>query len=117
MLKDGSRREVKRPKAERMTAYAGLACGLAFLVARVAFEAAPTLRTVTIAAYTQRRQRRSGEIGDDFVYEVTIGREHCAELNLQDLDPVAEIKRLPSRVKQTTTGQLSKISAPEWAQT
>lgn len=115
VLKSGEKREVKRPKIDRMTAYAELACGLAFLVARVALEAGPTLRTVTVAGYTQRQQKKSASIGDDFAYEVAITRDVSARLEHDDIDPVAECERLDARLKQTATGEFAKIPAPKWA--
>lgn len=114
VLRSGATKEVKRTKAERMEAYAGLACGLAFLMARVAFVAGPTLKTVTIAAYTQRRQRRSGALEDDFVYEVTLSRAVSAVLDPTVIDPVQELERLPSRIRRTATGEMAKIPAPAW---
>lgn len=115
VLKDGTKKEVKRAKGDRMTAYARLACGLAFLVSRVAFEAGPTIQNVMIGAYTQRRQKRSGEVDDDFVYEVTVSRDRSVALDHEEMDPVAELQRLPSRIKQNASGDFAKVPAPTWA--
>ena len=112
VLKDGTKREIKRPKGERVAAYGGLACGLAFLTSRVAFEAGPTLRTVTVAGYTQRRQRKTGQVDDDFVYEVAIHRDASAAVDHEEIDPAAQLEVMGARIKRAASGELGKIAAP-----
>jgi hypothetical protein len=114
VLKDGTTRDVKRPQAERLKSYANLVCGLAFLIARTAFCTGPTLNDVHIAAYTQRRQKRTGEVQDDFVYEVAISRGVSAALEHAKVDPVTEMLALKSRMKQSASGDLTKIAPPTW---
>lgn len=114
VLKDGTKKEVKRPKGERLAPYANLVCGLGLVVARSAFIAGPTLRTIHVAAYTQRKQKRKDEIADDYVYEVAVAREADAAIDHADVDPVAEIERLGARMKRAASGELAKIAAPTW---
>lgn len=114
VLKDGSSKEVKRPKAERLAGYARLVCGLAFQVARTVFAVAPKVQQVQIAAYTQRRQKRTGAIGDDFVYDVEIARYLSGTLDHAVMDPVSELERLPGRVKRSASGELGRIPPPDW---
>jgi hypothetical protein len=113
-LKDGRVKEVKRSKAERFADYARLAAGLALLLARTAFSAGPTLQTVHLAAYTQRRQRSSAALRDDFVYEVQFSRQHIASLVSKEIDPLAVVVGASSRIDVGANGQLKKISAPTW---
>jgi hypothetical protein len=113
-LKDGRVKQVKRTKAERFADYAQLAAGLAVLLARTAFSAGPTLQTVHVAAYTQRRHRSSGTLRDDFVYEVRFSRQEVAAVDQDDVDPLELISRAQSRISVASSGELKKIAAPEW---
>lgn len=115
VLKDGTVKEIKRPKGERLAGYSRLVCGLAFLLGRTCFAACPTADLVHIAAYTQRRQRKTGEIDDDYVYDVALPRAVSASLDHGAMDPVAELQRLEGRIKRTSSGDLGKITPPPWA--
>jgi len=53
-LKNGGLKQAKRTKTERNRDYAYLVAGLAVMMARAAFGAAPTLTEVTVSGYTQR---------------------------------------------------------------
>ena len=80
----------------------------------LAFEAGPTLRTVTVAGYTQRRQRKGGEVGDDVGYEVAIGRDASAAVDHEEFDPAAQLEAMGARIKRAASGEMGKIAAPRW---
>lgn len=113
VLKDGRIKEVKRTKGERFADYARLTAGLALLLARTAFCAGPTLQTVHVAAYTQRRQRSSGVLRDEFVYEVRFGRDEAAAVDPAEA-PIAWLSRADSRMSTGPNGELKKITPPSW---
>lgn len=114
VLRNGEIRKKKRPARDRQQLYAQLVCGLAYQVARIAFEAAPTLELLRIAAYTQRRDRH-GELQDEFVFEFEQSRSANALFDYRSEDPVEALSRDPGgRIKLTSTHKLSRISAPRW---
>jgi hypothetical protein len=115
VLKDGRVKEVARKKAEQHEPYAGLVTGLALMVASASFAAAPTMAIVHVAAYTQRKQRGSQAIDDDYVYFVAIPREEIEQLVPQTVDPVAMLSRLQGRLEQTSSFELKKLKPPPWA--
>jgi hypothetical protein len=116
VLRDGRVKETKRTKTERATDYATLASGLGLWVARACFAAAPTLATVTVAAYTQRRQSGSGERRDEFVYEFGIERAAATAIDGSNVEPTKFLTRLGGRIDLRASGELERIEPPVWQQ-
>jgi hypothetical protein len=114
VLKDGRVREVRRSKQERQHDYAHLVAGLALMLARAGFSAGPTLASIHIAAYTQRRQPRTGVVRDDFVYEVRIDRDMAGQIDPADVDALALLTDLPGRIDLGSGSQLKTVERPEW---
>jgi len=114
VLKDGRIKEVKRKKAERCSDYANLVTGLALMISSAVFATAPTLESVAIAAYTQRKQRRSAEIGDDYIFNVKLLRSTLIALNPMELDPVGTLRSLNARMKQKSNYEFEKLKPPNW---
>jgi len=100
---------------ERNAAYAELVCGLTMTIGAAALSAAPTLAAVSIAACTQRQKRASVELEDAYVIEVKLTRSSLQGVQGATVDPVAFIRRVPSRLVQMANGSLKKIPAPAWA--
>jgi hypothetical protein len=115
VLKDGRVRDLRRNKQERQLDYAHLVAGLALMLARSGFFAGPTVATVYIAAYTRRRQSRTGVLRDDFVYDVKIDRPMAAEWDLARVDALAVLKGLPGRLDFRTGKDFKAIDPPTWA--
>ena len=113
--KDGTLKEVKRKAADRNQTYATLVAGIAFAVAATAFAAAPSLRAVTVAGHTQRKNRNSLDAVDTYVYEVRFPRDAFVKLAPSSLEPVEAMLRLPSRIEMSATGVLKKLAEPKWA--
>ena len=115
VLKDGTIKEVKRTRADRNGAYAQLACGLALQLACCALAAAPTLQQVHVAAYTQRRQRGSGVLADEWVYELEIDRALIQRIDPATADPIEIARSVPGRIDLRSTMELARIAPPAWA--
>jgi hypothetical protein len=114
VLKNGSLREVKRKAEERNGAYAGLVTGLVLSVAATVFSAAPTVRAVTIAAFTQRKRRGATTIEDAFVIETRIEREGFEALNVKASEPADTLGRFQTRWEWGASLALKKIPPPPW---
>ncbi len=115
VLKSGEIRDTKRKADERNSDYARLVCGLALAVAATAFAAAPTIQTVTVAAFTQRKRRGSNDAEDAYVYETRITRDTLMSLNTATIDSIAALSQCQTRLEWGTAFALKKIAAPSWA--
>ena len=115
VLKSGQLKPVKREQAERNRLYAQLTCGLALMMAATAFAAAPTLQRVTVAGYTQRKQRGAAAVEDQFVIETRISRDAVCKLQPSDADPIAFVGSQQTRLDWGSSFLLKKIQPPPWA--
>lgn len=116
LLANGTVKETKRTRADRFGDYAQLVCGLALQLARAAFAAAPTLECVVVGGYTQRRQRGTGAIADEWVFDLQLERSIIERLDPASVDPVALVGRVPGRIDLRPTMELKRIDAPCWAE-
>lgn len=114
VLKDGRIKQVKRSATERYSEYSTLVFGLAILLACAAFSAGPTLKTTSIAAYTQRKKRGTDAIIDNYVYEVSFDRTQVETLALSELDPVSFFSTIGAKFEQKNTLELKTLPAPSW---
>ncbi len=114
VLKDGRVRSLKRKATERNGDYAVLVGGLVLWMARWCFVASPTLQNVTVAAYTQRKKRRSSDVGDEYVIIAPLERERLAPLDPAAVDPIPWLINAGSDLEQTSTLRLKKMKPPVW---
>ncbi len=114
VLKDGRVKKVRRNKKERANDYSMLVAGLGLLLSRTAFSAAPTLESVRIAAYTQRKKRGADQVVDDYVYDVEITRNTSSVLSLQGINPIKYLVTINGRIDQKATMELKSLKPPKW---
>lgn len=112
-LKNGTVKEVRRSKAERLQGWRHLVLGIAFQIGRTICAIAPSIQSVTVAGYTQRRQR-SRALADDWVFELCLARSLLANLDPTQIDPMSAADLPNSRVILMADGNLKKIPPPEW---
>ena len=114
-LANGTLKEVRRTRQERNADYLTLVSGLALQLGRSALCAGPTLQTIHIAAYTQRRQRGTGELRDEYVYEVALERKESARWTAATVDPLEVFKVAKGRYDLRDNQELKAIRPPDWA--
>lgn len=114
-LKNGTVKQVRRSRRDRNDAWRHLVLGIALQIGRTVCAAAPSIQHVKVAGYTQRRQR-SGDVADEWVYELAVDRHFLAGLRPETVDP-SSILRLPNvRVMPGADGDLKKIPPPAWVE-
>ncbi|RME56628.1 DUF4236 domain-containing protein [Candidatus Parcubacteria bacterium] len=72
----------------------------------------PSVEMVVLSAYSQRVDKRTGTVKDDYLYSVRVLRDEWREINfsnLKALDVVASFDRFEVRRKITKTGVISAI--------
>lgn len=111
----GELKSKRRSAAERAADYAELVLGLAYAMGAAVLSASPATERVAIAAYTQRRKRGTGEVQDEFVYDVTFDRPGLSAVRFETVNPVADALRFPSRIDVAANGTLRRIDPPGWA--
>lgn len=113
-LKSGEIREVKRKVTDRRELYARAVTGCVLMVAAAVLTSAPTLERVRIAGYTQRKLRRSAEVGDDFILVKTFERGELANLDFDQADPIQTCIRAPGEMELSHTYRFTSLGPPSW---
>ena len=104
---------VAKGEAEVRREYASHIHSIAFRVAGEAFAAMPALRSVVVSGYSQRQSRSTGNVEDEYLYSVRIGRGQWQSINFSDLasiDPVQALERFDLRRDMTKTGIFKPIT-------
>lgn len=86
---------------------------LGFRMIGEAFAALPTVRTVVLSAYSQRTDRGTGRVNDDYLYSVRVRREHWSTLRFDALDQIdacEALERFELCRDMTTTGIFKPIA-------
>jgi hypothetical protein len=102
--------EVAVPDAEREEAYTELAAGVALLLGRTAFAAAPALRRALVAAW--RPSAAAGRA--EYVLDVEADRAAVQAFDPATVDPDAYLAILPGRFLQREDHRLSALTPPAW---
>jgi hypothetical protein len=101
--------EVPVSPAERDEAYTELVAGVALLLGRTAFAAAPALRRALVAAW-----RPSGSGGAEYLLDVEVDRVGAASFDPATVDPDAYLAILPGRFQQREDHRLLALTPPAW---
>jgi len=102
--------EVPVSPEEREEAYTELVAGVALLLGRTAFAAAPALRRALIAAW--RPSAATG--GAEYLLDVEVDRAAVASFDPVTVDPDAYLAILPGRFHQREDHRLSALTPPAW---
>jgi hypothetical protein len=83
-----------------------------FRIAGEAFAVSPAVETVVLSAYSQRPDKATGKVGDEYLYTVRIPRDKWRSIdfgNLANLDPVEALSRFDLRREMSKTGVFKPI--------
>lgn len=83
-----------------------------FRIAGEAFAVSPVVETVVLSAYSQRPDKATGKIRDEYLYSVRIPRDKWLAIdfdNLANLDPVEAFSKFDLRREMSKTGVFKPI--------
>lgn len=83
-----------------------------FRIAGEAFAVSPAVETVVLSAYSQRADKATGKVGDEYLYSAKISRDKWRAIdfgNLANLDPVEAFSRFELRREMSKTGVFKPI--------
>lgn len=100
-------------KKQLQLEYAKHIHGIALRLAGYALATLPSAGKVVVSGYSQRLNRQTGHIVDDYLYSIKFTRSGIEQLNFDDLesvDPAAAIELFEHRRNMTVTGILKAIA-------
>ena len=113
-LADGTVKIKKKTKKQQYADYRTCVFGLGEYVASHAFNVVPQAKKIVVSAYTQRRDEKTGDLLDVFIYSVVFEREAFTE-GYQEQDPYEFCGGLKSRFYVLASGVMKEIAPFEAA--
>ena len=104
-------KELSQTKIQKL--YAEHIHGVVFRLVGEAFAALPTVTTVTVAGYSQRRDPATAQLRDDYLVSVRVGRVDWTRLDfahLASIDAIIALQEFDLRREMSKTGLLKPIS-------
>lgn len=83
-----------------------------FRIVGEAFATSPTIEQVVLSAYSQRPNKATGQVGDEYLYSVQVSRDAWVSINfdnLAQLDVVEALSRFELRREMSKTGVFKPI--------
>ncbi|WP_320127767.1 DUF4236 domain-containing protein [uncultured Sphaerochaeta sp.] len=100
----------EKSEKERNQDYLQSVTGLSFFFSSVVFSASPKIEKVIISGFTQRINKATGNIEDDYIYSVDFPIAEFRELNLANIDPSVAIQQFDHRIDILKDFKLRTIS-------
>ena len=89
--------------------YARCVFGLGMFCASHFFAVTPYMQRVVLSAYTQRRDAKTGDLRDEYIYSVVFERDGFERKGYQSEAPEAFLLRFKNRVNKTASGDLKPV--------
>ncbi|MGH4036573.1 MAG: DUF4236 domain-containing protein [Sphaerochaeta sp.] len=83
--------------------------GMSIYFASVVFSISPVIDEVVVSGFTQRVNKASGNIEDEYVYSVRYEKEKFYRLNVDNIEPELTLKSFSHRMKTTAQNDLRVI--------
>ena len=101
----------KISEKQRREDYARHVHGILLRLLGIAFMTLPSLNSVIISGYSQRKQKKTGEVGDEYLLSLSVTREAYGKVPpvSASTDPIAIIDSLPNIKKMNASFQFTAI--------
>jgi hypothetical protein len=86
--------------------------GIAFRILGETFAALPTVQEVVLSAYSQRPNKLTGKIADEYLYSVSVSREAWSNLHFENLlaiDVTESLNQFELRREMSKSGRFNAI--------
>ena len=108
-LASGAVRIKPKTIAEKREMYSKCVLGLAVLFADGAFLASAGVRRALVSGYTQRRNARTGELEDQYVFSIAFARVEFANARFDRVEPETFVEAFRNRMNPSGAGELKTI--------
>lgn len=108
-LASGAIRAKDKTQKELKEEYQTCVLGLAVYFASHVFDASSGIGSVLVSGYTQRRDKKSGELEDCYIYSIAFERKAFESKKCSTEKPVDFCNRFRSRINVLASGEMKKI--------
>ena len=108
-MASGKLKTKEKTQKELRQEYARCVFGLGMFCAANFFNCAPAMQKILLSGYTQRRDAKSGDVKDTYIFSVIFDRGAFERPGYQKKEPEDFVNKFKSRLNMNTTGELKEI--------
>ncbi len=108
-MSSGKLRTKEKTQKELRQEYTRCVFGLGVFCAANFFNCAPAMQRILLSGYTQRRDGKTGERKDTYIYSVIFDRAAFERAGFQKKEPEDFVNKFKSRVNMNASGELKEI--------
>jgi hypothetical protein len=101
-IKEKTQKEIKQE-------YCLCVCGIAFYFSGLLFNISSKINIIQISGYTQRVNKKTGNIEDEYVYSIKFSRLLFEKINIEKIDPIEALSNFENRINMTSTFDLKTV--------
>lgn len=108
-MASGKLKTKEKTQKELKQEYARCVFGLGMFCAGNFFNCAPGMQRILLSAYTQRRDAKTGDVKDTYIYTVVFDRAAFERSGYQRKEPEDFLNKFKSRINMNGLGELKEI--------
>lgn len=108
-LASGQVKRKAKTQKERKLDYMHCVFGIAVFFASHLFNISPVIREIVVSGYTQRRDKKTGDMADDYIYSIRFLRSGFERINFESIDILKFWAQFENRCLPTSTYELKTI--------
>jgi len=109
ILKSGKVSVKNKSQAEMYKDYAISVFGLAFFFTSIIFNISPAIKQIFVAGFTQRTNKKTGNIEDQYVYNINFERNKFSSINMTKIDPIEAVDNFENQKDISSKYELKTI--------
>ena len=115
-LKSGKVSVKAKTQKQAALDYSTCVCGLAFFFSGMFFNVSTKIKQICISGYTQRLNKKTNVINDDYVFSVQFDRDTFSRIDYRNINPVEQIQRFPHLLNITASNVMKTINPQDTLQ-
>lgn len=109
ILSSGKLSVKEKTQKEQREDYARCVIGLAFFFSAAVMNISPAIKIVSASGYTQRLNRKTGKITDQYLYKIDVTRDILSSIDFNHADPVQSVLLFAHKINLTKSYELKEI--------
>lgn len=107
-----------KAKTQKQTAldYSTCVCGLAFFFSGMFFNVSTKIKQIRISGYTQRLNKKTNVVNDDYVFSVQFDRDTFSRIDYKSINPVEQLLHFPHLLNITASNIMKTINLQDTLQ-
>ena len=115
-LKSGKVSVKAKTQKQAALDYSTCVCGLAFFFSGMFFNVSTKIKQIRISGYTQRLNKKTNVVNDDYVFSVQFDRDTFSRIDYKSINPVEQLLHFPHLLNITASNIMKTINLQDTLQ-